>query len=214
MKIANAVGAEIRHYEEREREGAPVRVVVAERVYATDRADLWDALTNAERLPRWFLPVSGDLRLGGRYQLQGNAGGTILRCDPPEALGVTWEFAGGMSWVEVSLTAQADGTQLVLEHIAPVGVAEAHWESFGPGAVGVGWELAMLGLGLHLAGGGVALDPAAFQSWAVSDAGKAFVRACAAGWAQAHIAGGAVRAVAEGMAQRTGDFYTGEGGHH
>ena len=26
--------------------------------------------------PRWFLPISGELRLGGRYQLTGNAGGT------------------------------------------------------------------------------------------------------------------------------------------
>ena len=47
---------------------------------------LWDACTNAERIPRWFLPVSGDLRLGGRYQLEGNAGGTIERCDPPRSL--------------------------------------------------------------------------------------------------------------------------------
>ena len=31
-----------------------------------------------ERIPRWFLPVSGDLRLGGRYQLEGNAGGEVL----------------------------------------------------------------------------------------------------------------------------------------
>ena len=29
--------------------------------------DVWDACTNPERIPRWFLPVSGDLRLGGRY---------------------------------------------------------------------------------------------------------------------------------------------------
>src|SRR5882724_8555264 len=29
----------------------------------------WDAMTNAERIPRWFLPISADLRLSGRYQL-------------------------------------------------------------------------------------------------------------------------------------------------
>ena len=31
-------------------------------------------------------PISGDLRLGGRYQLQGNAGGEILVCEPPQHL--------------------------------------------------------------------------------------------------------------------------------
>ena len=34
------------------------RVVAA---YATDADDLWDAVTNGERIPRWFLPISGDL---------------------------------------------------------------------------------------------------------------------------------------------------------
>ena len=27
--------------------------------------DVWDACTTAERIGRWFLPVTGDLRLGG-----------------------------------------------------------------------------------------------------------------------------------------------------
>ena len=44
---------------------------------------MWDAVTSAERIPRWFLPISGDLRLGGRYQLEGNAGGEVLECAPP-----------------------------------------------------------------------------------------------------------------------------------
>jgi hypothetical protein len=47
--------------------------------------DVWDAITSAERIPRRFLPVSGDLRLG-RYQLQGNAGGEITGCNPPRHL--------------------------------------------------------------------------------------------------------------------------------
>ena len=54
------------------------RTVVLRRTYAADIADVWDALTNIERIPRWFLPVSGDLRLGGRYQFEGNAGGRIV----------------------------------------------------------------------------------------------------------------------------------------
>ena len=49
------------------------------------------------------MPVSGDLRLGGRFQLQGNAGGGITRCAPPRHLAVTWEFGGQVSWVDVRL---------------------------------------------------------------------------------------------------------------
>ncbi len=51
-------------------------MVVARRRYAGAVDEVWDALTNPERIPRWFLPISGELRLGGRYQLTGNAGGT------------------------------------------------------------------------------------------------------------------------------------------
>ena len=56
--------------------------VILARTYDTTIDDLWDACTNPDRIPRWFLPISGDLRLNGRYQLEGNAGGTIERCEP------------------------------------------------------------------------------------------------------------------------------------
>lgn len=62
------------------RDGVATKVAIARRVYSASQSDLWDALTNADRIPRWFLPVSGDLRLGGRYQLEGNAGGAVERC--------------------------------------------------------------------------------------------------------------------------------------
>lgn len=215
--IVNAIGAQVRAFEEREHDGQAARAVIAERVYPTDIADLWHALTDIERIPRWFLPVSGDLRLGGRYQLEGNAGGTITRCDPPEALDVTWEFAGATSWVTVRLASEGEGeggeeaTRLVLEHIAPVGVMEEHWESFGPAATGTGWDLGLLGLGLHIAGGGATVDPKDVEAWTLSGEGKAFIRASAAAWADAHVVAGEDRAVAQAMAERTAAFYTGEG---
>lgn len=64
--------------------------VVLERRFETDTADLWSALTSAERLARWFEPTSGDLSLGGRYRL-GDSGteGVILRCEPPRHLAIT-----------------------------------------------------------------------------------------------------------------------------
>ncbi len=80
-----------------------LRTLVIARVYDTTVEDLWDACTNPERLPRWFLPVSGDLKLGGTYAFEGNASGTIEHCEPPHAVNVTWEFGGNTSWVELRL---------------------------------------------------------------------------------------------------------------
>ena len=75
-------------------EAGEARTLTISRVYDTTAEDLWDACTNPERLPRWFLPVSGDLREGGRYALEGNASGTIERCQAPHALDATWEYGG------------------------------------------------------------------------------------------------------------------------
>ena len=65
-------------------------VVTTSRTYPAEIDDVWDALTNPERIPRWFLPIHGDLRLGGTYQFEGNAGGEIRECEPPQRLLVTW----------------------------------------------------------------------------------------------------------------------------
>jgi hypothetical protein len=61
------------------------QTVTVSQVYPTDLEDLWEAITTPERIARWLMPVTGDLKLGGRYQLQGNAGGTIVACDPPSS---------------------------------------------------------------------------------------------------------------------------------
>lgn len=205
-----AHGADERRVTEASRDGKPTRVVVASRVYATDAPDLWDALTNPERIPRWFLPITGELRPGGRYQLQGNAGGTITRCEPPSTLEITWEFGGGVSWVAVRLEPADEGTRLTLEHSAPtVDIADEHWKMFGPGAVGVGWDLALMGLGLHVETG-AAVDPAESGAWMASSEGKALVKECANAWGRAHVASGESEEVALAMAARTGAAYTGE----
>ncbi len=211
MNFSNALGVEFREVRDATRDDQPVRVVSGTRVYATELPDLWDALTSRERIPRWFSPVSGELKLGGRYQLEGNASGQITRCDPPEALDVTWEFDGNVSWVTLRLTSEKRGSQLTLEHIMPKDEAgEAHWAQFGPGATGVGWDLSFLGLGLFLASGGdEAIDREATDEWMGSDAGKSFVRDCAAAWGEAHVDSGEQTDTARAMAQRTGDAYTG-----
>jgi len=205
----NTPGAEFRRFENRDHEGEPARVVVAIRTYATSCEDLWDALTNRERIPRWFLPIEGDLRLGGRYQLKGNAGGSITRCESPRALDLTWEFGGGVSWVRVRLDPDGQRTRLTLEHIVRASDVDEHWARFGPGAVGIGWDLTLRGMELYLNSGGAGVDHSAAHAWMASEEGKEFMRASANAWADAHTAGGEDPEVARGMAERCASAYTG-----
>jgi uncharacterized protein YndB with AHSA1/START domain len=208
IDVASRIGAVTREITGREVDGRPARVAIATRTYDTSIEDLWDALTNEERLPRWFLPVSGELRVGGRYQLEGNAGGEITRCEPPRVLGLTWEYGGDVSWVEVRLDAAgAGGTRLELEHVAHV--PDELWDEYGPGATGVGWDLALMGLGDHLATG-ASLDPETALAWPTTEEGREFVRGCSEDWARASIADGTDETAAMAAAARTTGFYTGE----
>lgn len=130
--------------------------VTIHRTYDAEISDVWDALTDPDRMRRWFLPVSGDLREGGNFQLEGNAGGDILACEPPERLRVT--FGGPTSLVELRLSSEdAEHTTLRLEHTVPIEFARS-----GAGAlfVGPGWDGGFVALALYLRGE-VADDPVA-----------------------------------------------------
>ena len=209
IDIGRVIGAVTREVAYRDHEGRPAQVLIAARTYDAAAEDVWDALTNRERIPRWFLPISGDLRLGGRYQLEGNAGGQITRCEPPRHLAVTWEYGGDVSWVTVVLSEDGKGgTQLELEHVAHV--SEERWNQFGPGAVGVGWDLTLMGLGKHLATGAAA-DRQEAMAWMISEEGKDFMRRSSEDWCRASIAAGTDETAAKAAAGRTTAAYTGEG---
>lgn len=210
MDLEKALGAEFRVLSEREFKGKPARVIAASRIYQTSMDDLWDAITNKERLPRWFGEVEGTLEFGGKYKIKGNAKGKITRCDPPNALDLTWEIFFDVSWLQVRLTPESNGTLLSIEHIMRKGrLSERHWKKYGPGATGVGWDFGLLDLGLHLAAGGADIDRAVHDSWMASADGKAFVHACAAAWGKAHVEAGESEVVANNMAKNTANFYSG-----
>jgi uncharacterized protein YndB with AHSA1/START domain len=204
--VTRQIGAVERQVVHHDYEGKPAQAIIATQTYDAGIDDVWDACTNPDRLPRWFLPVSGDLRVGGRYQLVGNAGGEILVCEPPRHLKVTWEYGDKMSWVEVRLSEEPDGrTTLELRHTAH---ADPTWEQYGPGAVGVGWDLALVGLVLHLSAG-ASVDPAEGMAWAGSEQGKEFIAQSSQAWCAANIAAGEDEAIATAAARRTTAFYTG-----
>lgn len=207
IDITEHLGAVGRRVRSAERDGRPVRILAAERTYHTSVEDLWDAITRPERIPRWFTPVTGDLRPGGRFQLEGNAGGDIVRCEPPRHLSLTWEFGETLSWVEVRLSPVPEGrARLELEHIAP---DDDHWRAFGPGAGGIGWEMAFMGLALHVSGA-PPVDPEEAMAWMGSEEGHAFIRESSEGWGEAHTASGASPEEARAAAARTAAAYRGE----
>jgi uncharacterized protein YndB with AHSA1/START domain len=142
------------------------RSLLLRRGYDATIEDVWNACTTPDRIRRWLAPITGDLRAGGTFQLEGNAGGTILRCEAPRLLKVTWEMGEGMATeVEVRLSRGSDGdTILELEHAAPAEIVDEMARTYGPGGtigIGGGWDIALLGLDQHLRG--VALDPATWE---------------------------------------------------
>jgi uncharacterized protein YndB with AHSA1/START domain len=127
--------------------GEDVRVTLR-RSYQAEVEEVWDALTEPDRVRRWFMPLTGELKVGGSFQLEGNAGGEILECEPPERFKVT--FGGPTSLVEIKLTARPDGrTELQMDHSVPAdyagGVSGALY-------VGPGWDGGLLGLALYIDG--------------------------------------------------------------
>ena len=176
--------------------------------YATTVEDLWNACTSTERLPRWFGAVSGDLELGGKYRIEGNADGTIEACEPPSSFKVTWEFAGNISWVTVRIAEDDDGARLTLTHEWTEDFPNDFWTTYGPGATGVGWDLAFLGLALHIATG--ASKPAEDSEWERSDAAREFIAGSSRRWADASVAAGTPEDAARAAERSTTAFYTGQ----
>jgi uncharacterized protein YndB with AHSA1/START domain len=147
IDIAKQIGAISREVSRQYTESGETVAVTVQRRYDADQAEVWQAITDPERVRRWFLPVTGDLREGGNFQLEGNASGDIMTCEPPRHLMVT--FGGESSIVDALLSDDGHQTLLKLTHSVPIEFAGS-----GAGAlyVGPGWDGALLGLALHFAG--------------------------------------------------------------
>ena len=159
IDITNQIDAIERHVTRRQGPDGEEVAVLIRRSYDAPNLEMCDALTDPERIKRWFYPISGDLQPGGTFQLEGNAGGDIKRCEPPRLLKVT--FGGPTSVVELRLSPDGeDRTVVELEHTVPIDMAMS-----GAGSlyVGPGWDGAFVALGLYL-DGVVADDPMAAAS--------------------------------------------------
>ena len=187
------------------------------RRYDATIEDVWDAITSPERVRRWLNPVTGDLRLGGKFELEGGEHGDILRCEAPRLLKVSWLFGPeadnwpGTSEVEVRLAPGPTGdTEFELIHAAVVG--EPSFPTYGPGAGGVGWDLHLFGLARLLADDEIenpteSEDCSALPMALKSPEGREFSRRSAAAWGQAHLAAGGDPEQVAAAVEATTKFY-------
>lgn len=123
--------------------------VVVEEVFGTDPADLWQALTDPDRLRRWIGEVTGDLRLGGTVavKLTSTYEGTsrITVCEPPSRLEMTTDdLEEGGGTLQARLTPADDGTRLRIEE-SGLRLDKLHFH-------GAGWTVHVEDLGAVLRG--------------------------------------------------------------
>eukprot|EP00416_Gambierdiscus_australes_P024813 CAMPEP_0171071124 /NCGR_PEP_ID=MMETSP0766_2-20121228/10146_1 /TAXON_ID=439317 /ORGANISM="Gambierdiscus australes, Strain CAWD 149" /LENGTH=211 /DNA_ID=CAMNT_0011527653 /DNA_START=40 /DNA_END=675 /DNA_ORIENTATION=- len=207
VDVERLVGAVTREVSTRTVDGEVARVLVARRSYDSAIDRLWEAVTVQGRVSRCMGKVTGDLHLGGRFSIENNASGDITACDAPKHFALTWEINDDKSWVEVWLKAVGpEVTELTLEHVAHV--KPDFWKEYGPGATGVGWELALSVLE-GLIGGNDESKPHPFQdeTFFETEEGKRFVRSCSEAWGEVAVEAGDEAEAARAAAARTAAFY-------
>jgi uncharacterized protein YndB with AHSA1/START domain len=129
------------------------RVAVFTRTYDAPIEDVWDACTNPDRLRRWYVPVTGDLRVGGNFQQVNMGSGTILICEAPQLLKVS--LGGGADEIELRLSSRPEdgATTLELQHATTLDSHEIGGQSYDAiFCMGGGYYPRLLALDQHLRG--------------------------------------------------------------
>ncbi|MEU4237166.1 SRPBCC family protein [Actinoplanes sp. NPDC026619] len=114
--------------------------------------EVWSALTEPGRLARWLGEFDGDLHLGGTYRSRfhssgAEATGRIEACESPRRFIVATkgQHAPNEQVIEVTLTADGDGTILVVEQRG----LRLEWLAI----FAAGLQIHVEDLAAHLAGG-------------------------------------------------------------
>jgi uncharacterized protein YndB with AHSA1/START domain len=116
--------------------------------FDTDIADLWDAVTDPDRVARWIAVVSGDFRVGGtltgRFTSSWEGEMRVEVCDAPRHLRLLSGVGDDQTVMEAWLSEDGDGTRLVVEESGlPIENLPYH---------GSGWQVHIEDLGAHLDG--------------------------------------------------------------
>jgi len=126
-------------------------IVRMEDRFDTDIDDVWSALTEPERLARWYGEIEGELRVGGAFRARLHASGwegtgRVEECEPPRRLLVVSKEPDepNEDSTEVTLTGDGDQTVLVVEQRGLP--QELLW------AYGAGLQIHVEDLAAHIAG--------------------------------------------------------------
>ncbi|MGQ7786094.1 polyketide cyclase [Nesterenkonia sp. K-15-9-6] len=225
VEPSGQLDAVLREVPFRQRDDGVLATTRLAQTFPISAVELWACCTAEGRLAQWFAPVAGELRLGGRFTVEGNASGTVERCVPPGDGGagemqLSWEFGEDVSQLVVRCgQAVADDvvsggsgdhsggrerSRLVVEHRGLVPLD--FWADYGPGAGGVGWDLALLGLAHHLRTGSTV--PAEQSLWVTTPAAGEFIAGSSDAWGRAAVVAGSPEDAARTAARRTTVFYT------
>ena len=126
-------------------------IVRMEDRFDTDIDDVWSALTEPERLARWYGEIEGELRVGGAFRARLHASGwegtgRVEECEPPRRLLVVSKEPDepNEDSTEVTLTGDGDQTVLVVEQRGlPLDLLWAY---------GAGLQIHVEDLAAHIAG--------------------------------------------------------------
>lgn len=109
------------------------------RTYEDPAADVWSALTDPERMARWFGtwsgdPATGTVQVRSLEEPEGSEGqpATILECTPPHRLVVELPGPDGVWHLSVALTESGGVTTLVFTHRLA--------EPYDATSIGPGWH--------------------------------------------------------------------------
>src|SRR3954447_8143511 len=126
-------------------------IVRIEDRFDTDLDDVWSALTEPERLARWYGKIEGELRVGGAFRARLHASGwegtgRVEECEPPRRLLIVSKEPDepNEDSTEVTLTGDGDQTVLVVEQRGlPLDLLWAY---------GAGLQIHVEDLAAHIAG--------------------------------------------------------------
>ncbi|MGY5763950.1 SRPBCC domain-containing protein [Brachybacterium sp. DNPG3] len=155
-------------------------------------ARLWPLLTTVEGLATWYGPVTGALREGGSLALADGTRAHVLEVASPHRIALAWDRGHGEEPLLIRVDPEDDGTA-ALRIVHELTMPRAVFEERGPGAVAVGWEVALLRLAAATDGWRatcMADVPHPEPAWLSTPDGAEHLRAWAVRWAAEQLAAG------------------------